>query len=173
MHVDWLMILLRVIHVLTGILWVGAAVFVARFLVPAVRGAGPAAGPVMQQLIQRGLPAYMPTLAIFTVLSGFGLYWRDSGGFRLHEWLGSGTGRTFGLGGIIGLVVLIYGAVIVSPAAKRMGALGARMREAGGAPAPELAAEMQRTQAQLGRGSAIAASLLVIAALCMAVARYV
>ncbi len=173
MGANWLVIVLRVIHVLTGVLWVGAAVFVARFLVPAVRGAGPAAGPVMQQLIQRGLPAYMPTLAIFTVLSGFGLYWHDSSGFRLHEWLGSGTGMTFGAGAVIALGVFIYGATVVSPAAKRMGTIGGRMREAGGAPAPELVAEMQRTQAQLGRGSAIAAGLLVLATLCMAVARYV
>ena len=40
----------RLAHILAGAFWFGTFVFVARFLMPAIKAAGPAAGPVMAQL---------------------------------------------------------------------------------------------------------------------------
>src|SRR5882724_8157315 len=85
--------LLRTVHVAVGAIWVGAVVFIAAFLVPSVRAAGPAGGAVMQQLMQaRRLPLWIMAAALLTVLSGLGLYGHNSAGFR-SEWLGSGPGR--------------------------------------------------------------------------------
>ena len=52
--------LLRVLHIVGGAFWVGTAVFIAAFLGPSLRAAGPAAGPIMSYLTQvRRLPIWM------------------------------------------------------------------------------------------------------------------
>ena len=168
-----MLILFRIIHVLAGVFWVGTAVFTAAFLVPTVRAIGPAGGPVMQQLAQvRKLPLYLMAAMILTLLSGIGLYSRASGGFS-SAWMQSGPGITFGIGGALGLVAGLIGMFIVSPTAKRTGALAAAMQGAGKPPSPEQQAEMQRLQARAGTYSALGAGLLVLATTAMAVARYV
>jgi uncharacterized membrane protein len=165
--------LLRVVHVLIGAFWVGAIVFMAAFLMPSVRAAGPAGGAVMQKLMQgRRLPRWLMAAAILTIVSGIGLYWVDSAGFQ-SAWLGSGPGRVFGLGGTFAILAALLGMVVNSPTARRLTALAERIQGAGRPPAPEEAAEMQRLQARLGRATMAVAGLLVLATLAMAVARYV
>jgi uncharacterized membrane protein len=165
--------LLRVVHVLVGAFWVGAILFMAAFLAPSVRAAGPAGGAVMQQLVQaRRLPRWLLTAAFLTIVSGIGLYWVDSSGFQ-SAWLGSGPGRVFGLGGTLAVLAAILGAAVNFPTARRLTALAARVQGSGRPPAPEETAEMRRLQARLGRATMVAAVLLVLATLAMAVARYV
>lgn len=165
--------LLRVVHVMIGAFWVGSILFMAVFLVPSVRAAGPAGGAVMQQLMQaRRLPVWLMTAGILTILSGIGLYWVDSAGFQ-SAWLASGPGRVFGLGGAFAILAAILGMAVNSPAARRLTALAARVQGSGRPPAPDEAAEMQRLQARLGRATMVVAGLLVLATLAMAVARYI
>ena len=168
-----LLYLFRLTHIVCGVLWVGAAVFVAFFLLPTVQALGPGGGPVMQQLAQvRKLPLYMMALAILTVLSGIGLYWRDSGGFK-GPWMQSGSGAVFGFGGLVAILVVVIGMTIVSPTTKRMGELAAAMRGSGGPPSQEQIAEMQTIQARMTRFTRMVAVLLLVAVAAMAVARYV
>lgn len=165
--------LLRTVHVVIGAIWVGAVVFIAAFLVPSVRAAGPAGGAVMQQLMQvRRLPLWIMAAALLTVLSGFALYGLDSAGFR-SEWLGSGPGRVYGLGAVSALLAVGVGMVVNSPTARRLGELTARVQATERPPAPDEIAAIQRLQARLARGAVGAAVLLVLATVAMAVARYV
>jgi hypothetical protein len=62
---------------------------------------------------------------------------------------------------------------VISPAGKRMTALGAGMQQAGGPPAPEQIAEMQALHARMAWSSRTASVLLIITTMLMAVARYV
>lgn len=166
-------LLLRTIHILAGVCWVGAVVFLACFLIPAIRAAGPGGGAVMSQLGQvRRMPLYMMLTAILAVLSGIGLYWRDSGGFQ-SAWRTTPTAMTFGAGAVLAILALIIGAAVNSPAGKRMGMLAAEMQRAGGPPAAEQIAEMQRLQARLAGATNLVAVLLILATIAMAVARYV
>lgn len=165
--------LLRVVHVLVGAFWVGSILFMVAFLAPSVRAAGPAGGAVMHQLAEaRRLPRWLLTAAILTIVSGIGLYWVDSAGFR-SAWLRSGPGRVFGLGGALAILAAILAVVVNFPTQHRLTALAARVQGSGRPPAPEDAAEMQRLQARLGRTTMAVAGLLVLATLAMAVARYV
>ena len=164
--------LLRLIHVVIGIMWVGTAVFLATFLVPAIRGAGPAGGAVMEQLQNRKLSVWIMVAAFLTILSGLGLYAHDSAGFT-SAWLGSGPGRTYGLGAVLAILTLVIGMSVNAPTAAKMAKLGAAMKSAGGRPSPEQLAEMQQLQARMGKAAVAAAVLLVLAASAMAVARYV
>jgi uncharacterized membrane protein len=163
---------LRLIHILSGAFWVGAIVFMAGFLMPALRAVGPAGGPVMQQLAQvRRFPIYMMAAVILTVLSGIALYWRDSNGFS-GPWIHSGPGRVFGLGGVLAIIAAAIGMAVASPTAKRMGALAASIHNAGRPPSPDQVAQMQQLQSRMISATRLVAALVVLAVSAMAVARY-
>lgn len=163
--------LLRLLHIVIGVFWVGAVTFIAFFLIPSLRAVGPAGGAVMEQLTARRMPLWLMGAGILTVLSGFGLYWHDSAGFS-STWLASGPGRTFGFGAVMALIAVVVGMAVNSPVASRLGGLGTRIKAAGRPPSPDELAEMQRLQQRLARASVLAALLLLLAAAAMAVARY-
>jgi uncharacterized membrane protein len=165
--------LLRFVHIVVGVTWGGAVIFIAAFLLPAMKSVGPAGGPVMNDLTQvRRLPAYLMAGVILTVLSGIALYWNDSLGFSA-QWMSTGPGRTFAFGGTLAVIVAIIGMTINAPTAKRMGALTATIQASGGPPSAEQVAEIQRLQARLLMAMRAAAILVVVAAAAMSVARYV
>ncbi|HUR95665.1 MAG TPA: hypothetical protein VMY76_13865 [Gemmatimonadales bacterium] len=165
--------LLRALHVLAGVFWVGSVFFIAWFLSPAIRSTGPAGGAVMQHLAQAGrLPVWLMAATVVTVLSGIGLYSIDSAGFH-SAWLGSGPGRTFGIGGVLGIVAATLGMVVNAPTARRLGSLAARIHGSGTPPAAQDIGELQRLQSRLAWATRTAAVLLALATLAMAVARYV
>jgi len=164
---------LRLVHIVLGVFWVGAVLFVAFLLVPSLRAAGPAGGAVMQQLVGvRAMPRWLMGAAILTLLSGLGLYWRDSGGFQ-SAWLASGPGKAFGLGGVLGFAAAIVGMAVSSPAGRRLGELAARLQTAGRPPTPEEQASLAALQDRLGRAGAVTALLVLGATIMMAIARYV
>jgi uncharacterized membrane protein len=168
-----LMIVLRLLHILGGVFWVGGAVVAAAFLIPTVRALGPAGGPFMAHMTQRmKFPLWMMAGSILTVISGVCLYWRDSRGFT-SEWMHSPSGSVFGIGAALAIVSLVLGMTINSPTAKRMGAIAAAIQTAGGPPSPEQAAELQRLQRRMYLASLESAALLLLATTAMAAARYV
>jgi uncharacterized membrane protein len=165
--------LLRLIHIVLGMFWVGAVVFLTVFLLPSIRAIGPSGGAIMEQLsVVRKLPVFMMAAAALTVLSGIGLYWRDSAGFT-SAWMHSGQGMMFGTGGVLGILGAAVGMSVTSPQGKRMAELAAQMRSAGAPPRPDLLAAMQKLQAAIARSTSVVVVLLVLAVCAMAVARYV
>jgi len=165
-------LLLRLFHIGSGVFWVGGILLFARFLFPTAKALGPAAGPVMDHMNRvLKLPNALLGAAIVNILSGVMLYWRDSGGFQV-AWMKTGTGMTFGTGGLLAILALIIGVTVNRPTGERMGALGASMAK-GGPPSPEQSAEMQRLMNQLGTALRIISVLLVLATAAMALARYV
>jgi hypothetical protein len=60
---DPLLIVLRVVHVVGGVFWGGAILFVVHFLEPAVRDAGPDGAKVMQALQKRRYLDVVPAVA--------------------------------------------------------------------------------------------------------------
>jgi len=168
-----MLLVLRFIHVVGGAFWFGAVTFLTFFVMPSVQAAGPAAGPVMDQLTRvRRVPLFMMSAAILTILSGFALYARDSAGFS-GPWMRSGSGMVFGIGGIVGTLAAVVGMATAAPAGKRMGVLGAQIKASGAPPTTEQAAELAALQNRIARGSAIAAVLIAIAITAMALARYI
>src|SRR3989475_10257866 len=62
--VDATMILLRVIHILSGVFWAGATFFLVGFLQPVVAASGPEGGRLMQRLTsQKRFQMAMPVAA--------------------------------------------------------------------------------------------------------------
>lgn len=52
---NWLTIVLRLVHVVGGVLWVGFAVFGAFYLVPSIAETGPEGGKVMARPCRGGV----------------------------------------------------------------------------------------------------------------------
>lgn len=168
-----MLLTLRLIHVLAGVFWAGAAVFTAAFLIPTIRAVGPAGGPVMRHIAQvRKLPVFILSAGILTVISGVGLYSISSGGFT-NSWMRSGAGITFGIGGLLGILAMLIGIFFAMPMARRAAALAAAMGASGGKPSADQAAEMQRLQGRMAKASALGAVLIVGATSAMAIARYI
>lgn len=168
-----LFLLLRAAHVLLAAIWVGMTAFVAMFLMPVVRHAGPAAGPVMGGLVRRKFPVAMASLGGTVVLTGFYLYWRFTGGFDPALSATRGA-MVFGTGGIAGTLALIIGGAVVSRNAKKMALLGTQLPTFPEGPQRTAAiAEMSAARAKATTFSRIVLVLQVIALLCMAVGHYV
>jgi len=162
---------LRAFHILAGALWVGGAFINVMFLVPAVRGAGPAGGAVMRQLVQvRRMPQIINAIMGINVLSGLALYAWASGGFK-PAWIAMPSGATFTLGAAFALASVAYSLVFLRPVIERIGKVGAAI--GAGPPTPEQASEMTALQGRLGRIGMVGIWLLLLATVAMAVARYV
>jgi uncharacterized membrane protein len=158
--------LLRAIHVVGGILWVGGVVVVGLFLTPAVQMLGPAAQPVMQFIMgKRKLPVYLISLGILTTLAGVLLMMRNvslTGG----AWARSPMGIGISIGATAAILARIIGMAVSAPAARRLG----------GPPKPGAAPLTDQERVALMRRLTLAGKatlvLLCIAALFMATARY-
>lgn len=166
------MVVLRIVHVVAGVFWVGAALVMFLFLQPAAREVGPAAGPLMTQLAQKKrLPDIMLGAAGFTILAGLLMYWRVSDGFD-PDWIGSGYGFTITLGSIAGVVAVAIGASVVRPSMTEAGTIAREAAASGGAPSPERAARIQALQARVRSAGTAIVPLLVFAVAAMAGAQY-
>jgi uncharacterized membrane protein len=172
---DSLMALLRLVHILAGIFWVGATIVIAAFIMPAARAVGPSAGALMSQLMQRQkFQLWINVAMTLAILAGFALYGLDSrisgGGFGR-----SATGMTYGLGALLAIAAAGVGCAMVKPTGKKLGDIAQRMQEAlrgGGPPPADLVAEAQPYQRKMQRALTIMSVLLVLSATTMAVARY-
>jgi hypothetical protein len=165
-------LLIRAAHVLFGALWVGIAVFAALFLTPLTSDLGPDAGKVAASLRRRGFLAFMPIIAIGTILSGIALYWRFTNGFS-PEGSRTHAGMAYGTGGLLGVIAFLIGALVVSRSMIKATAF------AGQAAGATDAAERARLLAQAGalrkRADAagrLIAVLLVITILLMSTGLY-
>ena len=173
MHATSMFLLARFVHVVTGVLWAGALIFIAWILLPAIRATGAAGGALMQQLVRvQRLPVYLMLLAILTILSGLSLFWLDARALG-EAWMHTGPGRTFSAGGALAILTAILGMAINTPTAKKMGALIGSIEAAGASPSPEQTAEIGRLQNRLFRATQVAAVLILLAVICMGVARYI
>src|SRR5436309_9725387 len=86
------MVVLRLIHILSGIFWVGTTFFLVGFLQPVIAQSGPEGGRFAQRLMsQKRFQAAMSVAAGLTILSGLVLYGRVSAGFQ-RAWVTSGPG---------------------------------------------------------------------------------
>ena len=169
---DWLVIVLRILHIGAAIGWVGGAALFSFFVEPTLNALGPDAEKVTGELIQRRqLPRYFGILSTTAVLAGAVLYWVDSQGLQL-AWITSPTGLAFTIAALAAVAAWLGGGILLSPAVKNVAAVGAEMKSAGGPPSGELMARMHAAQERVRQIGLYDFALLVIALIGMAVARY-
>jgi uncharacterized membrane protein len=168
---DPILLVLRVVHVVAGVFWAGAVLFVAHFLEPAVREAGPDGAKVMQALQKRRYLDVLPAAAALTLVSGFWLYWRTFG--RVHPGPGAqGPEIALGIGGLVSLVAFVVGVSVMRPSALRIGRVGAELDQAPPERKAALVEELGRLRGRMRLAGRVVAALLGVVIVTMAVARY-
>lgn len=166
------LITLRAVHVMAGAFWVGAALMLVAFVAPSARAVGPAGAPFMQRLLGRSrFGEAMGIAGLAATLAGLALLWSSSGGLD-PAWVASPGGATMVLASLVGIGALAIGIGVNKPTASRLAALGGALAATGG-PTAAQAAEIAQLQRRLQLGGQWGASLLVVATIGMAVARYV
>jgi uncharacterized membrane protein len=167
---DVYMVILRTIHILAGIFWVGTAFFFVLFFEPTLKAAGPAGGTVMGRLTLTRFPVVMAFSGILTVAAGFLMYLTDSHGLQVN-WISTPPGVAITIGSLAGILAFLLGLTVQMPASARMAALQKEIQAAGGPPALAQMEEMRVLQDRISNASRWGAVLMVIAVLGMAVAR--
>lgn len=168
---DLLQIILRLIHVVGGIFWVGAMVFVSFFLGPAITDVGPDGGKVMAAIEKRNFMTIMPLVALLTILSGLWLFMRASTGSG--EFMRSGAGMAYSLGALCAIVAFIIGMTITRPSMMKVTQLAPAIAAAPESERPAMMAKLQALRARGSKWARIIGVLLLLAATAMAVGRYV
>ena len=171
---DTFMIVFRLIHILAGMVWLGSATLVVLFLAPAAAEVGPAAGPLVANLVlKRRVTRFVVGSGGVTVLAGAVLYWEDA---RRYGSLGAFVGSDFGvaltIGAVAALAALTVGAAIVAPGMERGVRMAGDLARPEGPPAPEQTERLLALQARTRRASRTAVALIAIAAAAMSTARY-
>jgi len=155
---NWLVLVLRLIHVGGGALWVGMMAFMTFFLTPALAEAGPQeSGKVMAALQKQRIMIVMPVIALLTIGSGLWLMFRVYGG--PGNLAASRMGMALNLGATAAILAFLIGIIVMRPL----------MMRAMAATDPAQAQKLQQRGASLSRW---VARLLMFALAAMAVARY-
>jgi uncharacterized membrane protein len=166
--VNILVVVLRIIHIVAGVFWVGSSLFTGIFLGPAVSATAEAGQRVLAQLTTKArITAAISASAGLTALAGGWLYWLDSAGLT-SEWMHKGPGVGFGIGALFAVVGLVFGSMV----GRDMGALGKLATEISGKPTPEQLGKIGAVRRQLAYAGPTTTVTLLIALICMATARY-
>jgi len=160
--------LLRIVHIVGGIFWVGGTLTMAFFIAPAVGATAEAGQKFIGHLMGNlKFSNRMAAAAGLTIVAGFILYWIDSNGFT-SAWMSSGAGRGFGIGAAFALIGFIFG-ILVGRTTKAMAKLGAQFQ---GKPSADQMAQVQSLSKRQASYANTSAVMLIIAAVFMAIARY-
>src|ERR1041384_3508220 len=92
----YLIWLLRIVHIVGGVIWVGGTLTMTFFIGPTIGATAEAGQKFVGHLMSNlKFSNRMSAAAGLTILAGFILYWIDSQGFS-SPWMSSGAGRGFG-----------------------------------------------------------------------------
>ena len=161
--------LLRLVHIICGVFWVGGDMIYFGFIEPVARKLGPESAKFMEFLmVRQKLPVALSWTSRLTVLSGALLFLRNSDMFH-SAWTTSTVGIGFGIGAVFGIIAMLLGEFVLDPTAKRIGQLGAPIQ---GAPSAEQVAELNMLGARMTRVGLTETVLSFTALAVMATARY-
>ena len=165
---NYLILVLRLVHIVGGIFWVGAALLMNFFVGPTLRATGDAgrqfAGHFMAKT--RFVMA-MNVSVIATIVAGFWLYGIDSNWFS-SPWMSSGAGTGFTIGAVFAIAGLATG-FMNGGNNRKLAKLGGQIQ---GKPTAEQAAQLGAITKQQGWVVPVNTVALLLAAFFMAISRY-
>ena len=169
---DVTLLLLRLLHIGSGIFWVGSAFAFFLFFQPSAHSLGPdGEGRFMANLSRvRRFPMVILGATLVTVGAGLLLYLRDAGGLQL--WISTPTGIGFTIGAIAALVSFALGPLAILPTIGKLDKIGGSLAEAQRPPTPEELTTIQALQGRLRTVGKVDLVFLAIAVLFMATSRY-
>ena len=165
---DILMIILRLIHIFAGIFWVGAGLFMAIIIIPAMQNMR--SGQLIQMIMRHShFDRAMMISALLTTLAGVWLYIRVSDGFNA-DWMRDPGSMVLSIGAVAGILAFGHGGAALGPATGKFSQLA---KEIEGEPTEEQRNNMMALQARIATHSRISLILMIIAVIGMASARYI
>ena len=169
---DWPLIIARIVHIGSGMIWFGGAVIGSFFLQRTARDLGDAGRPFMEHLLRRRrLGVLFPVVATLTIVAGAALYWRDSGGLQT-AWITSPIGIAYTIGGLAALAAYVGGMVLIGPSVAAQAAVARELATGDGTPSEEQRRRLAKAERGLRLADRIDMPLLTLAVLTMAVGRY-
>lgn len=165
-------VILRLLHIGFGVFWAGSAISFAFFIGPAVKASGPEGVKFMQQLGRSKYPIVIMITAIITILAGFLLIWKLSGGFQ-SAWFSSNNARVVCAGGALSFIAFVIGFTVNRPAADKINAISNDIARAGGPPTAEQMQQLMAQRKKLAVGTNYITVLLILAVIAMSIFRYI
>jgi hypothetical protein len=163
----YLIWLLRIIHIVGGVFWVGGTLIMTFFVGPTVGAIGePGQNFVGHLMNNLKFSNRMAIASGSTILAGFILYGLDARAGA--GWLQSNFAIGLGIGALFGVVGFIFG-MMIGRNLKAMLVLGAQMQDR---PSPEQLSQMQALQKRQATVSMISTVSVLLATVFMAIARY-
>jgi uncharacterized membrane protein len=168
------MIILRLLHIVSGVLWVGSAFLFVGFIGPSAAEVAPTAGPLLHAAVKKRKVAKVITaLGGVTVLAGWIMWFRDMNQFgSLGDWLNSSFGLVLTIGAVLATIAAVEGTLGVGRNVERLVDLGDEVAASGGPPTPEQQARLDHLGAEIERFGKLDLVLLLLAVSAMATARY-
>ena len=159
-----LTLVLRLIHILGGVFWVGAAWMMTLYIAPSVGATGDSGLQFMRHMMGKtNLQKMLIVSSISTVVAGTILYVRNP-----PAWFGSNAGIGFGIGAFFAFIGFVFG-MLISRNNMAMMQLGAQIK---GKPTDEQLAQIQALQKRIKTVSPIHVFSMILAMIFMATARY-
>ena len=163
----YLIWLLRIIHIVGGVFWVGGTLTMTFFIGPTIGATADAGQKFVQHLMNNlKFSNRMSAAAGLTVLAGFILYGLDARAGA--AWQRSSFAIGLGIGAGFAIIGFIFG-ILIGRTTKAMAQLGAQFQ---GKPTNEQMTRMQAIRKQQATYSNISAVALILAVTFMAIARY-
>jgi hypothetical protein len=163
----YLIWLLRIIHIVGGVFWVGGTLIMTFFVGPTVGAIGEPGQKFVGHLMNNlKFSNRMAIASGSTILAGFILYGLDARAGA--GWLQSNFAIGLGIGALFGVVGFIFG-MMIGRNLKAMLVLGAQMQDR---PSPEQLSQMQALQKRQATVSMISTVSVLLATVFMAIARY-
>lgn len=162
------LIVLRILHIVAGVSWVGTAVFMSIVMEPILRGAGPEVMKVIGPKLALRMTAFLHSVALTTIVVGLILIDRTTG--RGYDQLFSNAwGWAIG----IGMITAIAGYAFGATSGMAMMKVVKISKGLQGPPSPETIVQINTLRARNRNFLRIATVLVVIGVGAMASARYV
>jgi uncharacterized membrane protein len=163
----YLIWLLRIIHIVGGVIWVGGTLTMTFFIGPTIAATAEAGQKFVGHLMNNlKFSNRMSAAAGSTVLAGIILYGLDARAGAAWQRSGFAIGLSIGAG--FAIIGFIFG-ILIGRTTKAMAQLGAQFQ---GKPTNEQMAQMQSIRKQQATYSNISAVALILAVIFMATARY-
>lgn len=163
----YLIWLLRIIHIVGGVFWVGGTLIMTFFIGPTIGAIGEPGQKFVGHLTnQLKFSNRMSIAAGSTVLAGFILYALDARAGS--AWLRSSFAIGLGIGAAFAMIGFVFG-IMIGRTTKAMAQLGGQIQ---GKPSTEQMRRLEDLRKRQASYSAIAVITLVLATVFMAIARY-
>src|SRR5262245_31755206 len=165
------MVILRALHIVTGVFWAGSAFYLVSYVVPTIRKSWPPSSGLVSSLIGARFGRAIAIAALLSILAGLRMMWRLSAGFG-GGFMMSHYGLPLAIGGLCGIAAFVIGAAGIGPSTVRL-IKALETAERASEPRDRQLAEARSELGKFTGAVRVASALLGIAVLLMAIAQYV